>query len=103
MKVYTRNKLLARYGLTQETFNQKLILQEGKCAICKSEFKTDRVSRIAIDHCHETGKTRDLLCDQCNLFLGYVEKLLKENKNILERFTEYLKIHSNRMEEALKD
>lgn len=91
MKIWARNRLLAKYGLNQEIFNQKLILQEGKCAICKLKFG----SRIEIDHCHISGKTRDLLCEQCNLALGYIEKQLQANINILEEFAKYLKIHSN--------
>jgi hypothetical protein len=89
MKIWARKRLLAKYGLTHETFNQKLILQEGKCAICKLKFE----KRIEIDHCHSNGKTRDLLCEQCNLFLGYVEKHILTDKNILIEFAKYLKTH----------
>lgn len=86
-KIYARRKLLEKYGLNEESFNYLLLLQEGKCAICKVPFEGKTPS---IDHCHKTNKTRSLLCAGCNIVLGYVEKYPHD---ILKDFTEYLKTH----------
>lgn len=81
-----RRTVLRRYGLTQSDYESLLDNQEGKCAICRlSEVK------MVIDHDHETGKVRSLLCDKCNLLIGWVESGLKRNKNILSDAAEYLK------------
>lgn len=88
-KVNARKKLLSKYGLTEDSYNNLLTLQEGKCAICKLNLNEPK-----IDHCHSDGKTRSLLCQECNFILGYVEKQLAKNKNILEEFTNYLKTHN---------
>ena len=65
-------KILKRYGLTKEDYRDKIKKQNNKCSICKKELTSAKV-----DHCHKTGKVRDLLCHKCNVHLGYVEKGFK--------------------------
>jgi hypothetical protein len=43
--------------------------------------------RLAIYHCHTTGKVRGLLCVNCNLAIG----LLKDNPDLLNKAASYLK------------
>ena len=73
-----------RTGFTQEEFNQKLIEQDYKCAICG----TDKPSSINwhADHCHNTKQKRGILCQKCNMGLG----LFKDNTEALERAIMYL-------------
>ena len=54
------------YSLSLEDWNRLFQEQEGTCAICNEEF-TDK---ICVDHDHETGKVRGLLCDKCNRGIG---------------------------------
>lgn len=65
---YDRKKLLQKYGLTLEQYNEKLKTQKGGCAICKIPIK-----KPDVDHNHGTGKTRGLLCPRCNNWLGAIE------------------------------
>lgn len=44
------------------------VYQRGECEICGEAEKP-----LALDHCHETGKVRGLLCSPCNLTLGHLE------------------------------
>lgn len=92
-KILARKNLLKKYGLTEERFSQMVLSQEGKCALCKTVPR-----RLVIDHNHETGKLRELLCDRCNFLLGFIESGLKRTAMILEMSVEYLKKH-----EALRD
>ena len=94
-QIYSRLKLLSKYGLTQEAYNQILLKQEGKCAICKTPFIDINPN---IDHCHTTGLVRGLLCSPCNIVLGYVEKSEKRTSNFYQRMTEYLKSRSTKLE-----
>lgn len=64
-KIQLRNK----YGITPEIYQEMLDKQKGKCAICGTDScSTGR--RLAVDHCHTTGKVRGLLCAHCNTALG---------------------------------
>jgi hypothetical protein len=64
---------LRRYGLTIEAFASLVAQQEGKCLVCQRSDK-----RLTVDHNHETGEVRGLLCDRCNGLVGYLESGLVE-------------------------
>jgi hypothetical protein len=71
---YMRTRNLANnYGMTEEDFERRLKDQSGRCAICQDDIsgRTDKGRLKAhIDHDHETGAVRGLLCAQCNVGLG---------------------------------
>lgn len=81
-----RSLLKSKFGITEETYNQILIRQGNRCAICGS-YQVSK--RLAVDHNHSTGKVRGLLCVNCNLGIGS----LKEDRQILENAIEYLELH----------
>lgn len=86
-KERARTVLLAKYNLTHESFQKMLSDQEGKCAICKVLFG----KKINIDHCHDTGRVRGLLCNSCNIVLGHIDKIKRFIPDIQEQFMKYLK------------
>ena len=62
-----------------EAFDNLYKQQNGLCGICKQpEFhygnSIGKPRRLAIDHCHLTGKVRGLLCTGCNVALGVYDK-----------------------------
>lgn len=57
---------LKKYGLTVCQYARMRIEQNDQCAIC-GEMDSRSLS---VDHCHETGRVRGLLCSPCNLALG---------------------------------
>ena len=65
-----RQHLKAQYGLTPEGYMRMLANQFNQCAICGSPFEG---LRIEVDHCHDTGKVRGLLCSVCNRWLAALE------------------------------
>ena len=67
--------LKKNFGLSLETYYEILKNQNYVCAICKrSEYAlnphTGLPRALAVDHCHETGKVRGLLCTNCNRGIG---------------------------------
>ena len=54
------------YGLTEEQYNNMILSQNNLCAICSQPS----TRTLNIDHNHETGKVRGLLCTNCNLGIG---------------------------------
>jgi hypothetical protein len=83
---YKRN-----YGITEEQYEAKKTLQKNYCMICGSAGftigKKGHTEKLVVDHDHETGQTRDLLCHNCNRGLG----LFKDNLEVVESALEYLK------------
>lgn len=79
------------YGLTLKFYRQALKDQNGKCAICDAGEESTTKRRLSVDHDHETGKFRGLLCDRCNRGLG----LLKDSEEVLNRAIAYLKKSKN--------
>lgn len=65
---HRQHVLKYRYGLTPEQYAELLEASKGRCAICHKPFKGEPV----IDHCHETGMTRGLLCNNCNAAEGFI-------------------------------
>lgn len=72
--------LRSRYGITEEMYNRLLELQNGLCMLCRDK-PDDR--RLVVDHDHETGRVRGLLCHTCNLHLGWYEKWHEQAKHYL--------------------
>lgn len=81
--------LMKNYGLSLDQYNEKLLAQGGVCAICKGLPNRNGHKYFHVDHDHKTGTVRKLLCHRCNTMLG----LAKDNAQILEAATEYLKIY----------
>jgi len=71
---YGRKRQLEIYGLTEETYMKLLADQNGGCAICGKTEGNKRRKRLAVDHDHESGIVRGLLCTTCNTRLGFLEK-----------------------------
>jgi len=92
----TRSGHLQRaYGLSEEEYNRLYMMQSGVCAICgKPETsvnkKTGQVYNLSVDHNHQTGAVRGLLCYSCNLSLGH----FKDDISKLLAAIEYLKKYS---------
>lgn len=78
--------LKVNYNLTEEQYNEILISQNNQCFIC-GKFDSEMKKRLAVDHDHETGKIRGLLCDNCNGSLGWYEKNKEKIRLYLEKYS----------------
>ncbi|MBO1267080.1 endonuclease VII domain-containing protein [Arthrobacter cavernae] len=76
------NRIKWRYGLSPEEFEGLHSSQGGKCAICSLIPPTP----LHVDHDHETGKVRGLLCGSCNRAIG----LLKDDTDLMRSAIAYL-------------
>jgi hypothetical protein len=81
-------KLKRKFGITLEEYNKMLDNQSGRCIICGRTPKQNG-KMLAVDHDHSTGKNRDLLCNNCNVTIGFIEK----NKIDTDNLKQYLNKH----------
>jgi hypothetical protein len=72
------------YGISVEQYAQMLAVQEGKCAICRRPPKGGRP--LAVDHCHQSGRVRALLCAACNRFVGGFEFFRERGETYLDQY-----------------
>jgi hypothetical protein len=82
--IHRKYNLQSKYGITPEDYKRMLVEQDNKCAICnrsQEEFK----KKFSVDHNHETGAVRGLLCIPCNIKLAALD-----NKEFLRKATIYL-------------
>jgi hypothetical protein len=77
-------KRKAAYGITREQFDRLRLSQTGKCAICKRDFSSGKDQHV--DHDHQSGRVRGLLCSGCNTALG----LMKDSPERLRAAADYL-------------
>ena len=74
------NRKLKKFNLTKEEYLNLKDSCKNKCMIChKTQDK-----ELAIDHCHETGTVRGLLCSNCNTSLGLVYESIDTLKSMIK-------------------
>lgn len=81
-----KTRLKTLYGMSPEDYATMFKKQNGCCALC-GEPEKDK--HLAVDHCHITGKVRELLCTNCNTILGKAH----DDSSLLLRMSEYLNYH----------
>jgi hypothetical protein len=80
--LYMRSYL---YGITPERYTEMFSEQESRCAICRTDVPSGKGWHL--DHDHDTGQARGILCHRCNLGLGN----FKDNPATLEAAIAYLR------------
>lgn len=81
---YHERAIYRKYGVTKEQYNDLIVSQDLKCAICGDGTQK---KKMFIDHNHRTGVIRGLLCTRCNVGLG----MFKDNPEVLSKAIKYLK------------
>jgi hypothetical protein len=93
----TELEILRRRQITLERYHAMLVEQDDRCAICnRKENRKSRnggITRLCIDHCHETNAVRGLLCHSCNTAIGKLE----DNLELILKAHDYVKYHKERI------
>lgn len=93
-KISYKYNLKINYGLTIDDYNKMYSEQDGRCPICsdvlENIFLDIKGVKSSLDHCHISGKNRQILCSLCNTGLG----VFKDSSNILEKAKQYVEKHS---------
>ena len=87
----SRQQNFKKYGITEQIYIEMMAEQNNVCSICgEPETSLSNIGNskaMAIDHCHDTGRVRGLLCSNCNKALG----LFKDNIDVMASAISYLK------------
>ena len=73
-------ELKTKYNLTVDQYQNMVLTQNGKCAICHEE------TELQVDHCHKTNRVRGLLCFKCNIAIAH----FNDSPYLLAEATKYL-------------
>jgi hypothetical protein len=79
-----RYRVKEKFGLEWTDYQRMVVEQDGICACCGDNDKP-----LVVDHCHESGRVRALLCNWCNSALGHA----KEDIERLKHMIRYLEVH----------
>lgn len=71
------------YGITLSAAEALLVGQGGGCAICEKELDW---TTFCVDHCHDTGAVRGILCNNCNTGIG----MMRDDVELIEAAASYL-------------
>lgn len=75
----------SKYGITADEYTAMLALQGGACALCGT-VPPATARKMCVDHCHETGQVRALLCNPCNGGLG----CFRDSEHVLRLAAKYI-------------
>lgn len=80
-----------KYGISGSEYKKMQKEQNNRCWICgetetTKDSRTGKFYKLAVDHCHETGNVRGLLCNKCNNGLG----CFMDKKELLSKAIDYL-------------
>ncbi len=87
-------RMIRKYGLTLGQVTKMLEAQDYRCYICgvrADEIEGDR-KWLGVDHCHNSGGIRKMLCDKCNRGLGY----FGDNPDVMRKAVDYLEEHGQK-------
>lgn len=79
-----RHHIKVAFGITIEQYE---LLAKNGCNICKRTIIAKNKTRMCVDHDHETGKIRGILCNHCNRFLG----AFKDRIDLIEKAIEFVR------------
>lgn len=86
-KQLNKHNNLRKYGITTAEWQEMFDSQGGKCRLCGREHsENNKTTLLVVDHNHDTGQVRGLLCSWCNRGLGF----LQDNPELLKAAATYL-------------
>ena len=77
MNIEYFNRIVSTYGIGVDEFLDRFASQKHQCKICHRDlvlFSSSKVEAPVVDHDHDTGAVRGILCHTCNIAVGYLEK-----------------------------
>lgn len=77
------------YGIRDAEYQALFLAQGGLCALCSDAPEEGRSKGLHVDHCHDSGKVRGLLCRKCNIGMGN----FRDDPDLLDQAAAYVRFH----------
>lgn len=84
-----KEALKHNYGMSLEEYYTLFENQQGRCAVCGTTNPGHNHKHFCVDHDHETGNVRGLLCHYCNRGLGFLGDSMERVENLLNYLVKY--------------
>lgn len=85
--VARRSWVKKKYGMTWDEYQSMVFTHDNRCGVCwRTADEAEPGRLLSVDHCHETGRVRGLLCGGCNRALG----LLQDDVLRIRKLAEYV-------------
>lgn len=104
-----KRNLKYRYNTDPDWVGEKFLEQQEKCAICKRDIyynvwgeREDKTLSLHVDHDHETGELRGLLCQDCNIILGKARDYIPTLRNAMAYLQKYICLCHRDLETGLR-
>ncbi len=81
-----RKRLWRFHRIRPDEYDAMLAAQDSRCAICETKNPAGRWGLFVVDHDHDTGKIRGLLCNRCNKCIGQLD----DDPDLLRKAAAYL-------------
>lgn len=82
------------YGISDKTLDDMLSVEACQMPGCGEKLTNGQGTHF--DHCHTSGKVREVLCQRCNTMLGHIEK----NMHLVQHMVDYIARHREEHEPA---
>lgn len=95
-----KNQRMRKYGISAKDYEEMWDKQNGRCLICgeKKENK-GKYNSLFVDHNHETGKVRGLLCQRCNFLIGQA----RDDVKVLKSAIKYLEMTDKEVKQMIDE
>jgi hypothetical protein len=78
-----------RFGITLDQYLEMVEAQNSQCAICSKPHSESKWQCLVVDHNHDTGNVRGLICHNCNKGIGHLQDNIEVLKNAVKYLEKY--------------
>lgn len=91
------------YNLREGEREEMIDMQGGCCIMCNTALEVDRPNKVHVDHCHDTGEVRGIMCQDCNHAEGKLRRIAKRLDMTFSQVCDRMKEYSTQYITGIED